>query len=429
MTSLSRERRLPTWSDVRPLLGGRPARQTRLQRATSVADLRELARRRTPKAVFDYTDGGAEDERSMQASRRAYDDVVFHPRVLRDVSCVDTSTSLLGRRASMPLVLAPTGFTRMMHAAGEPAVAAAAARAGTPYTLSTMGTTSIEALAERVPTVDRWFQLYVWQDRSRSQLLIDRAADAGYRTLVLTADVPVAGARLRDVRNGLTIPPRLTARTLAGLARYPRWWGDLLTSGPLSFASVSDSPADLASIINGMFDPAVGWADIDWLRRSWPGTLVVKGLQRVDDACRAVEAGADALVLSNHGGRQLDRAVAPLLLLPAVAAAVGDQAEIYLDGGVRSGADIAAAVALGAHACLIGRPYLYGLMAGGELGVDRCLDLLREELTRTMALLGARTVAQLDRQLVTLDPAPLPVALVREPATGAALDHPGKPPA
>ena len=388
-------RRLPRPSELRPLLGAGAPRRSRLERAADVADVRELARRRTPRPVFDYVDGAAEDERSAAASRRAFDEIVFTPRVMRDVAQVGPTTQLLGERASMPLVLAPTGFTRMMHTAGEPAVAAAAASAGIPYALSTMGTTSPERLAADSPGADLWFQLYVWQDRARSEELLARASASGFRVLVVTLDVPVAGARLRDDRNGLTIPPRLSLRTLAGFARHPRWAYDALTTEPLSFASFSDRPADLTSIINTMFDPSVTWADVEWLRRQWSGPLVLKGIQHVDDARRAVDAGADALVLSNHGGRQLDRAIAPLDLLPDVVTAVGGRTEIYLDGGVRSGADVAAAVALGADACLVGRPYLYGLMAGGQGGVQRVLDIFQGEFTRTLRLLGARDVAEL----------------------------------
>ena len=394
-------RRLPRYRDLRPLLGAGTSRPSRLERAVDLADVRELARRRIPRLVFDYVDGAAEDERSAAAARRAFDEVVFTPRVMRDVAQVDTATRVLGEPASMPLVLAPTGFTRMMHTAGEPAVAAAAGLAGVPYTLSTMGTTSPERLAAQSPRTDLWFQLYVWQDRVRSEELLARVSGAGFRVLVVTVDVPVAGARLRDDRNGLTVPPRLSARTLGSFARHPSWAIDALTTEPLSFASFSDKPADLTSLINTMFDPRVTWADIEWLRRQWSGPLVLKGIQHVDDAQRAVDSGADAVVLPNHGGRQLDRAITPLALLPDVVAAVSGRAEIYLDGGLRSGADIAAAVGLGADACLIGRPYLYGLMAGGQAGVQRVLDLFSTEFRRTMQLLGARDVSELRDRRVT----------------------------
>jgi L-lactate dehydrogenase (cytochrome) len=374
-----------------------------------VDDVRAAAARRVPKAVFDYVDGAAELELSAYRSRAAFDGLEFHPRVLRDVSRVSTETTLLGVPAAMPLALAPTGFTRMMHYHGEPAAARAAARSGIPYALSTMGTTSPEALAAVEPAGARWFQLYLWQDRGRSKELVARAAEAGYAALVVTVDVPVAGARLRDVRHGLTIPPTLRWSTLVDFARHPAWSWNLLTTEPLQFASflTGDRPPELRELIAAMFDPAVTFADLDWLRSAWSGPLVVKGVQSVEDARAVVDQGADAVVVSNHGGRQLDRAVTPLALLPHVVDAIGDRAEVFMDGGVRSGADIAAAVALGARGCLVGRAYLYGLMAGGEAGVDRVLELLRAELVRTMQLLGARDVGELHRGLVSLPTGPV----------------------
>jgi L-lactate dehydrogenase (cytochrome) len=395
-------RRVPRWREVRPLLAGGPPRRTALERALTIDDLRDLARRRTPRPVFDYTDGGAEEERGMRRARDAFDAVVFHPHVLRDVAKVDTAVEVLGSHSSIPLVLSPTGFTRMMHTAGEPAVARAAAAAGIPYTLSTMGTTGPEALRAAVPDADLWFQLYLWQDRDRSLELIERVRSSGYRVLVLTVDVPVAGARRRDVRNGLTIPPTITPKTLASFVAHPRWSLDLLTSEPLSFATFSDSPQELMTQINTMFDPRAGWEDLEWLCRTWGGPVVVKGIQRVDDARRAVDLGAQGVVLSNHGGRQLDRAITPLRLLPEVRAALGPDPAVLLDTGVRSGADVIAAVALGADACMIGRAYLYGLMAGGEAGVGRALDIVADGVQRTMQLLGATAVRELTPDLVSL---------------------------
>lgn len=366
-----------------------------------MADLRALARGRTPKSVFDYVEGAAELELSKEQAVAAFNRVVFSPHVLRDVSRVDTSTTILGREASLPVVFGPTGFTRMMHAAGESAVARAAGRAGFPYTLSTLGTTSVERLAADAPTTDRWFQLYVWRDRGRSRDLIARVAASGYRALVLTVDVPVAGARHRDVYNGLTIPPTLTTRTLLGMLGKPRWLFDALTTEPVAFASLGEAE-DVMGLMNTVFDPTVTVADLDWLRSQWAGPIVVKGVQRVDDAVEVVSAGADAVAVSNHGGRQLDRAVAPLELLPAVVDAIGTRAEVYIDGGVRSGADVAAAVAFGARAAFVGRPYLYALMAGGESGVDHLTKLLRDDYTRTLKLLGVTDTTQLDRDLVSL---------------------------
>lgn len=395
-------RRIPRWRDLQPLLGGGPPRRTRLEAALTIDDLRDLARRRTPRPAFDYTDGSAEDERCMRRAREAFDSVVFHPHVLRDVATVDTTTEVLGSRASIPVVLAPTGFTRMMHTAGEPAVGRAAAGAGIPYTLSTMGTTGPEALRAAAPDADLWFQLYLWQDRERSLELIERVRTSGYRVLVLTVDVPVAGARRRDIRNGLTIPPSLTPRTLASFVTHPRWSLDLLTSEPLSFATFSDSPQELMTQINTMFDPRAAWDDLGWLCETWQGPVVVKGIQRVDDARRAVDLGAQGVILSNHGGRQLDRAITPLRLLPDVRAALGPEPAVLIDTGVRSGADVVAAVALGADACMIGRPYLYGLMAGAEAGVARALEIFAGDVQRTMQLLGATSVAALTPDLVTL---------------------------
>jgi len=404
------ERRLPRAAEVARFVGPTFRRRTtdRWSRVRTVADFERLARRRTPRSVFDYVHGAAELELSRDRAVAAFRDAVFHPRVLRDVSAVDTTTTILGRPVALPAVLGPTGFTRMMHAAGEPAVARAAGRAGVPYTLSTLGTTSVERLAAEAPDADRWFQLYVWKDRARSLDLVARVGESGYTTLVLTVDVPVAGARHRDVYNGLTFPPTLSTRTILGMASKPRWLFDALTTEPLAFESLG-AAADVMGLINTVFDPSVTTADIDWLRSRWSGPIVVKGVQRIDDAKAVVSAGADGVAVSNHGGRQLDRAVTPLELLPRVVDAVGDAAEVYLDGGVRAGADVAIAVALGATAAFVGRPYLYALMAGGEPGVDHLLTLLRDDYARTLKLLGVTSSSELDRDLVTLSaPAPTP---------------------
>ncbi len=376
--------------------------ERRLARAASVADLRLLARRRAPRAVFDYTDGAAGAEVGLRRSRQAFGRVEFQPRVLRDVSRVDTSTTILGRPSAMPLIFAPTGFTRMMHTAGEPAVARVAARVGIPYALSTMGTTSIEELPASAPGGRLWFQLYLWRDREASRDFIDRARDAGYETLVLTVDTPVPGARLRDVRNGLTIPPSLSMRTFAEGALHPAWWYDLLTTEPLEFASLNRFEGTVAELAGRMFDPSATMSDLSWLRSVWPGSLVVKGVQHVADARAVVDAGADAVVVSNHGGRQLDRAPTPLEALSGVVDAVGDRAEVYVDGGILSGSDLVAAVALGARAGMVGRAYLYGLMAGGERGVQRAAEILQAEVTTTMALLGVTRVEDLCRDHVRL---------------------------
>ncbi|WP_424808032.1 alpha-hydroxy acid oxidase [Rhodococcus sp. 27YEA15] len=399
-------RRRPRWSELRPFLQVPPriADRTdrRLARAHTVDDLRTIARRRTPRSVFDYVDGAAEGEVGIARARQSFRDSRFHPRILRDVSEVDTTARILGESSALPLVLAPTGFTRLMHHQGERAVAGAAAAAHIPYTLSTMGTTSLEDLADSAPTGRHWFQLYLWRDRDAGSELIERARLARYDTLVLTVDTPVAGARLRDVRNGFTIPPSLTRKTLVDISSRPAWWFNLLTTAPLEFASLSAWNGTVAELVDQMFDPSVGFDDLTWLRSQWSGKLVVKGIQNIDDARRVVDLGADAIVLSNHGGRQLDRVVTPLELLPQAVRAVGADAEILVDTGIMSGADLITAVALGATAGMVGRGYLYGLMAGGAQGVARALTILADETRRTMQLLGAGTLADLDPSYVSL---------------------------
>ena len=399
-------RHWPRWSELAPLLRPRAVSldptERRLASAASILDLRLLARRRAPRAVFDYTDGAAGDEISLRRSREAYARVEFQPHVLHDVSAVDTSTTILGRPAASPLAFAPTGFTRMMHTDGEPAVARVAARAGIPYALSTLGTTSIERLAAAAPDARRWFQLYLWRDRGPGRDFVARARESGYEAIILTVDTPVAGPRLRDVRNGLTLPPSLSVRTLAEGALHPGWWFDLMTTEPLEFASLTRFEGTVADLVGRIFDPGLAMADLDWLRSAWDGPLVVKGIQTVADARAVVAAGADAVIVSNHGGRQLDRAPTPLEVLPAVVDAVGDRAEVYVDGGILSGADVVAAVACGARAALVGRAYLYGLMAGGERGVQRAADILQDDVARTLALLGVTRVRDLGREHVRL---------------------------
>lgn len=401
------KRQIPKWSQLAPLLQRAPRTgsrdERRVARAADIGDLRLLGLRRTPRSVFDYVDGAATDEHSMRRSVEAFDNIEFLPRVLRDVSKIDTSTTTLGLPSAMPFAFAPTGFTRMMHAAGEPAVARVAARSGIAYTLSTMGTTSIEDVAAAAPHGRRWFQLYVWNDRERSKFLIQRAQQAGYDALVLTVDVPVPGARLRDTRHGLTIPPTLTPRTFVDGALHPRWLADFLTTPPIEFASLvsgTTQSMSLEQIAKTLFDPTVLMEDLSWFREIWSGPIAVKGVMSVEDAVALADLGIEAIVLSNHGGRQLDRSVTPLELLPEVVAAVGDRVEVWMDTGVRSGADIAAAVAMGADLVLVGRAYLYGLMAGGEAGVQRAFDLLSADLVRTMALLGVTRIADLNASQV-----------------------------
>ena len=361
-----------------------------------------MARRRVPVPVFDYVDGAAGSEASLRRSRAAYARVEFTPRVLRDVRDVDLTTQVLGQRSALPFALAPTGFTRMMHHLGEPAVASVAGEVGIPYALSTLGTTSIEDLAAAAPGTRRWFQLYVWRDRDASEALVRRAAEAGYDTLILTVDTAVGGIRRRDVRHGLTIPPQLTARTLAQMAIRPRWWANVLTTEPLEFATLTSTGGTVGELLTRVLDGSMTMTDVAWLRSVWPGTLMVKGVQSVADARLLADAGVDAIVLSNHGGRQVDRGNVPLELLPDVVDAVGDRLEVHIDGGITSGADIVAALAMGATGTLVGRAYLYGLMAGGTDGVRRAVDILAAEIRTTMQLVGVRSVEELDRSYVRL---------------------------
>lgn len=399
------ERRFPRPSELAPLMKFKTptlnAKKRRLDAALTIADLRAIAQRRTPKAPFDYTEGAAEGEISLARARQAFQDIEFHPAILRDVSQVDTGWEVLGTRVELPFGIAPTGFTRMMQTEGEVAGAAAAAAAGIPFSLSTMGTTSIEGVRDAAPDGRNWFQLYMWKDREKSMQLVDRAAAAGYDTLLVTVDVPVAGARLRDKRNGFSIPPALTLGTVANALPRPWWWWDFLTTEPLQFASLSSWDGTVAELLDFMFDPTVTYEDLAWIKKQWPGKLVVKGVQTVDDAKKLTELGVDGITLSNHGGRQLDRAPIPFHLLPEVVREVGRDTEVHLDTGIMSGADIVAAVALGARFTLIGRAYLYGLMAGGRDGVDRAIEILRGEITRTMKLLGVTSLDELTPEHVT----------------------------
>lgn len=399
-------RRLPKPAELKKILRPKPfvanPADRRLGNAHTITDLRSIAFRRTPRAVFDYADGAAEWEDSLRRARETFRRVEFRPNVLRGVSDVDTSVTVLGRKSALPFAFAPTGFTRMMHHEGERAVATVAQRWGIPVSLSTMGNTSIEALAKTAPEARKWFQLYVWRDRGAGLDLMRRAHESGYDTLLLTVDTPVGGARMRDIRNGLTIPPTLTPRTFLDGATHPAWWFNLLTTEPLEFASFDTWDGTVQELINSLFDPTLDFGDLAWVRENWPGKLVVKGIQNPDDARDVVRYGADAVVLSNHGGRQLDRAPTPLELLAPSLDAVGGDAEVWLDTGILSGGDIVAALAQGATTCLVGRAYLYGLMAGGERGVQRAVEILRTEIVRTMQLLGVRTIDALKPTHATL---------------------------
>ncbi|EIC07304.1 FMN-dependent alpha-hydroxy acid dehydrogenase [Microbacterium laevaniformans OR221] len=382
----------------KPELDGR---KRRLEGALTIADLRTIAKRRTPKAAFDYTDGAAEGELSLARARQAFQDVEFHPDILRPAAEVDMSTEILGGPSALPFGIAPTGFTRLMQTEGETAGAGAAGAAGIPFTLSTLGTTSIEDVKAANPHGRNWFQLYVMRDREISYGLVRRAAAAGFDTLQFTVDTPVAGARLRDKRNGFSIPPQLTVGTIINAIPRPWWWIDFLTTPKLEFASLSTTGGTVGELLNSAMDPTISYDDLDVIRSLWPGKIVVKGVQNVEDSKRLIDRGVDGIILSNHGGRQLDRAPIPFHLLPEVVREVGKDATVMIDTGIMNGADIVAAVALGAKFTLIGRAYLYGLMAGGRQGVDRTIDILRTEIERTMKLLGVSTLAELEPRHVT----------------------------
>jgi L-lactate dehydrogenase (cytochrome) len=386
--------------------------ERRLARAASVEDLRRIAKGRLPGGVFDYIDGAAEDERTLAANQAAFADTTFRPRVLRGVRKIDVTSTLLGQPLAFPLVLAPTGFTRIADPEGELAVARAAARAGLPYTLSTLSTRSIEEVRS-VSDGQLWFQVYAWRDRGMVEEMVGRAAAARYEALVLTVDTAVHGRRERDVRRGFSLPPTIGAGTIMDGVLHPGWTWSFVRSEPIRFANVigrevgdGASPVTLADYINTQFDPALSWDDVDWLRSIWDGPIVLKGVQTVEDAVLAAERGVDAVALSNHGGRQLDGAPAAFSLVAPVADAVGGRTEIICDGGVRRGSDIAKAVAAGATAAMAGRAYLYALGAAGERGVDRVLDWFGADLERTMSLLGAGAIADLDRSLINLSSPP-----------------------
>ena len=395
---------------LRSVLQFRPvelnAARRRLQRAASVDDLRRIARRRLPGGVFDYIDGGAEDEVALDRNTRAFRELEFVPRVLRDMGSVDTSGTILGREVPFPLVLAPTGFTRVAHPAGELAVARAAERAGLPYSLSTMGTRSVEEVAA-VSNGSKWFQVYVWRDKGLLSDMILRAAEAGFDVLCITVDAAMLGRRERDVRRGFTLPPKMgLGILLEGMIR-PGWSLRFAFSDPISFANVAGNTAidgstavDLAAFMNEQFDPTLSWDDVEWMRSLWDGPVLIKGVQSVADAVIARDSGLDGIVLSNHGGRQLDSAPAVVDLVAPVAEKVGGDLDIVCDGGVRRGGDIVKALALGATSCMVGRAYLYGLAAAGEEGVDWVIEHLRTGMKRDMALCGASSVAELGPELV-----------------------------
>jgi (S)-mandelate dehydrogenase len=377
-----------------------------LDAAVNIEDLRAGARRRLPRAIFDFFDGGAEDETTLRANRAAFERVRLAPRVLVDVSAIDTTTTLLGAPAALPLAVAPMGAIGFGRRGGDLEIARVAQRAGIPYALSTSATASIERVAAAVPEVRRWFQAYILRQRAHTMALVERAAAAGYDGLIVTVDLPVGGKRERDARNDFAVPFRFTARNLAGFAARPAWAASMLLRGVPVMENVvgldaqATSASAVASSVGRGYDASFDWAGLAAMRAAWRGQLILKGVVRADDARRAVDAGCDAIVVSNHGGRQLDGGVATLDALPAVVAAVGEQACVMVDGGVRRGVDVLKALALGARTVLVGRALLYGVAAFGEPGAARALEILRTEFVRAMQLCGARSIAEITPDLV-----------------------------
>jgi len=365
-----------------------------LLRAQTIADLADIAKKRTPEVVFDYVEGGAVDEIAYSRTRAAYSRIEMNSRVLRDVSKIDTTEKILGKVVDIPICFAPTGYTRLMHHVGEPAVANVASKKNLIYALSTMGTTSPEELAAAVPNSRRWFQLYIMKNRSDSLAVIKQAKDNGFEALVLTVDTPVAGLRYRDNRNGLTVPPKISMNTVFAIARKPIWWLNLFTTGKLEFAAFRGWDKPLSQLAGLIFDPSTTMKEITWLRSVWKGPIIVKGIQNVEDAKAVAKLGVQGIILSNHGGRQFDRGQVPLEILPEVVKAVGNKVEIYIDGGIMSGLDALGAIALGAKAVFIGRAYLYGAMANGEAGIEQVIEIMRREFENGMALSGATNIAE-----------------------------------
>jgi isopentenyl diphosphate isomerase/L-lactate dehydrogenase-like FMN-dependent dehydrogenase len=403
------KRQFPRWKNIKPLLGWSlpkfPLQDRKLKKVVNLAELRILASKRVPKAVFDYVDGGANDELSYKRTAEVFSNVQFNARVLRDVSKIDLTTKIVGQDSALPIIFAPTGYTRMMHYEGEPMVAKVCEENNLIYSLSTMGTTSSQEIADQVPGVRRWFQLYLWRDRNQSLQFIYGAKEAGFEGLMLTVDTAVGGIKWRDARNGLTVPPKIGLKTFFDMALKPKWWANLLTTAPLEFATFRNFNKPLSEIAATVFDPAVTFADVKWLRSVWKGKLIIKGIQSVEDAKQLAKIGVDAIIISNHGGRQLDKSVVPLEILPQIRIAIGKKGkgtQIFIDGAVMSGADVLAAIALGADAVLIGRAYLYGAMAAGREGVQKVVDTLRFEMETAMKLMGARNIAELTPEFVTL---------------------------
>ena len=371
--------------------------RAKIARAITIDDLAKIAKRKVPKVVFDYVEGSALDEVSYSRSRQVFNQVEFTAHTLRDVSKIDPTIEIFGKKVDLPILFSPTGYTRFMHHVGEPAVAAVAQENNMIYSLSTMGTTSPSELAQQVPDVRRWFQLYVMQNREDSMSVIKQAKDSGFEALILTVDTPVSGIRVRDIRNGLTIPPRIRLSTVFAIAMKPVWWLNLFTTKKLEFAAFRGWNKSLVELAAAIFDPSTKFEDVKWLQSVWSGPIIVKGVQNLEDANELAKMGISGIILSNHGGRQLEKGPVPLELLPLVVKEVGANVDIYIDGGVMSGQDAYAAVAMGAKAVFVGRAYLYGIMAGGERGVQKAVEILKRDFINTMALTGARNIAEVQK--------------------------------
>jgi isopentenyl diphosphate isomerase/L-lactate dehydrogenase-like FMN-dependent dehydrogenase len=371
--------------------------RAKIARAITIDDLAKIAKRKVPKVVFDYVEGSALDEVSYSRSRQVFNQVEFTAHTLRDVSKIDPTIEIFGKKVDLPILFSPTGYTRFMHHVGEPAVAAVAQENNMIYSLSTMGTTSPSELAQQVPDVRRWFQLYVMQNREDSMSVIQQAKDSGFEALILTVDTPVSGIRVRDIKNGLTIPPRIRLSTVFAIAMKPVWWLNLFTTKKLEFAAFRGWNKSLVELAAAIFDPSTKFEDVKWLQSVWSGPIIVKGVQNLEDAKELAKMGISGIILSNHGGRQLEKGPVPLELLPLVVKEVGANVDIYIDGGVMSGQDAYAAVAMGAKAVFVGRAYLYGIMAGGERGVQKAVEILKRDFINTMALTGARNIAEVQK--------------------------------
>ncbi len=400
------KRRIPSIKDIFSQIGSPNRNQSALERKLSycadIWDIRALAKKKVPPLVFDYTDGAAGCELSLKRSRDAYARVEFMPKVLRDVSQIDLSVDILGTKSALPYCFAPTGFTRMMHYMGEFAVSNAAKEFNLIYVLSTLGTISIEDLANHAPDLRKWFQLYVSKEKEKNEALLSKAEENGYEAVILTVDTPVGGIRNRDIRNGLTIPPQINLKALLQITLYPKWWFNLITTDSLEFATLKSSKGTVSDLLSSVFDSTVSFDDLKILREMWNKKLIVKGVQSIEDAKKIADLGVDAIIISNHGGRQLDKANVPLEVLPDIVNAVRDKIEVYVDGGIMTGSDIVTALAFGARAVFLGRAYLYGIMAGGEAGVKRVINILNKEITTTMQLIGASSINELHPEMVKL---------------------------